>query len=57
MIESSLHQVPEFRYVRTICANSGAKPYAEDYRHDEVRYQAVGGNLMAGGAGYPWYFG
>jgi len=38
-------------------ANTGVKPDAEDYWHDQVRKQALWGNLMAGGAGCEWYFG
>ena len=38
-------------------ANTGVKPDADDPDHDEVRKQALWGNLMAGGAGCEWYFG
>lgn len=38
-------------------ANTGVKPDANDYRHDEVRSKHLWGNLMAGGAGCEWYFG
>ncbi len=38
-------------------ADIGAKPDADDPRHDEVRGPALWGNLMAGGGGVEWYFG
>jgi hypothetical protein len=38
-------------------ADVGVKPDADDPRHDQVRHQALWGNLMAGGAGCEWYFG
>jgi hypothetical protein len=38
-------------------ADTGVKPDADDYWHDEVRYKHLWGNLMAGGAGAEWYFG
>ena len=38
-------------------ANTGVKPDADDYWHDEVRKLHLWGNLMAGGAGVEWYFG
>lgn len=38
-------------------ANTGVKPDADDPRHDDVRHEALWGNLMAGGAGCEWYFG
>jgi hypothetical protein len=38
-------------------ADTGAKPDADDYWHDEVRHKHLWGNLMAGGAGVEWYFG
>ena len=38
-------------------ANTGVKPDAEDPGHDDVRHQALWGNLMAGGAGCEWLFG
>jgi hypothetical protein len=38
-------------------ADTGVKPDANDYLHDEVRSKHLWGNLMAGGAGCEWYFG
>jgi hypothetical protein len=38
-------------------ADVGVLPDAYDYWHDQVRKQALWGNLMAGGAGVEWYFG
>ena len=38
-------------------ANTGVKPDADDPMHDQVRKQALWGNLMAGGSGCEWYFG
>ncbi len=38
-------------------ADTGVKPDADDLQHDEVRQQALWGNLMAGGSGAEWYFG
>ena len=38
-------------------ANKGAMPDAFDPAHDTIRYKALWGNLMAGGAGVEWYFG
>lgn len=38
-------------------AHTGVKPDADDPGHDEVRKQALWGNLMGGGAGCEWYFG
>jgi len=38
-------------------AHTGVKPDKDDPDHDEVRKQALWGNLMAGGAGAEWYFG
>lgn len=38
-------------------AQDGAKPDADDYWHDQMRKEALWGNLMAGGAGVEWYFG
>lgn len=38
-------------------ASIGVQPDANDYRHDEVRKNALWANLMAGGAGCEWYFG
>ncbi len=38
-------------------ANIGVKPDANNYWHNEVRKEALWGNLMAGGAGVEWYFG
>jgi hypothetical protein len=38
-------------------ADTGVKPDANDYWHDEVRSKHLWGNLMAGGAGCEWYFG
>ncbi len=35
----------------------GAMPDAVDPAHDTIRYRALWGNLMAGGAGVEWYFG
>lgn len=35
----------------------GALPDAVDPAHDTIRYKALWGNLMAGGAGVEWYFG
>ncbi|RMG18266.1 MAG: DUF5060 domain-containing protein [Bacteroidetes bacterium] len=35
----------------------GVLPDAIDPQHDTVRYEALWGNLMAGGAGAEWYFG
>jgi hypothetical protein len=35
----------------------GVKPDADDYWHDQIRKQALWGNLMAGGGGVEWYFG
>ena len=35
----------------------GALPDAVDPAHDTIRYKALWGNLMAGGAGAEWYFG
>ncbi|MGH9338089.1 MAG: PQQ-binding-like beta-propeller repeat protein [Acidobacteriota bacterium] len=38
-------------------AGVGVKPDSDDPDHDQVRKQALWGNLMAGGAGCEWYFG
>jgi len=38
-------------------ANKGALPDSFDPAHDTIRYKALWGNLMAGGAGVEWYFG
>jgi hypothetical protein len=38
-------------------SNKGAMPDAFDPAHDTIRYKALWGNLMAGGAGVEWYFG
>jgi hypothetical protein len=38
-------------------AETGVKPDADDYWHDEVRHKHLWGHLMAGGAGVEWYFG
>ncbi|RJP32349.1 MAG: DUF5060 domain-containing protein [Candidatus Omnitrophota bacterium] len=38
-------------------ADVGVKPDADDFWHDQVRKEALWGNLMAGGAGCEWYFG
>jgi hypothetical protein len=38
-------------------ADTGVKPDANDYGHDEVRNKHLWGHLMAGGAGVEWYFG
>jgi hypothetical protein len=38
-------------------AEVGVKPDADDPAHDQVRKEALWGNLMAGGAGVEWYFG
>jgi len=38
-------------------ADTGVKPDANDYWHDDVRSKHLWGNLMAGGAGCEWYFG
>jgi len=38
-------------------ADTGVKPDADDYWHDEVRSRHLWGHLMAGGAGVEWYFG
>ena len=38
-------------------ANKGAMPDSFDQAHDTIRYKALWGNLMAGGAGVEWYFG
>ena len=38
-------------------ANKGAMPDSFDPAHDTIRYKALWGNLMAGGAGVEWYFG
>ena len=38
-------------------ANAGVVPDSVDFWHDNVRKQALWGNLMAGGAGCEWYFG
>jgi hypothetical protein len=38
-------------------ADTGVKPDADDYWHDDVRHDALWGNLMAGGSGCEWYFG
>ena len=35
----------------------GAMPDEVDPAHDTIRYKALWGNLMAGGAGVEWYFG
>ena len=35
----------------------GALPDEFDSAHDTIRYKALWGNLMAGGAGVEWYFG
>ncbi len=37
--------------------NAGVMPDVNDPSHDNVRRQALWGNLMAGGAGCEWYFG
>jgi hypothetical protein len=38
-------------------ADTGVKPDADDYWHDQIQYKHLWGNLMAGGAGVEWYFG
>jgi len=38
-------------------ADKGALPDSFDPDHDTIRYKALWGNLMAGGAGTEWYFG
>ncbi|MBT5706773.1 MAG: DUF5060 domain-containing protein [Verrucomicrobia bacterium] len=38
-------------------ADTGVKPDADDFWHDDVRRFALWGNLMAGGGGVEWYFG
>lgn len=38
-------------------ADTGVKPDADDFWHDDVRRYALWGNLMGGGAGVEWYFG
>ncbi len=38
-------------------ASKGAMPDSFDPDHDTIRYKALWGNLMAGGAGVEWYFG
>ncbi len=38
-------------------ANFGAAPDSVDPDHNDIRKQALWGNLMAGGAGVEWYFG
>jgi hypothetical protein len=38
-------------------AGAGVLPDANDPTHDQVRQDALWGNLMAGGAGVEWYFG
>jgi PKD repeat protein len=38
-------------------AGAGVLPDANDPTHDQVRKEALWGNLMAGGAGVEWYFG
>jgi len=38
-------------------ADKGAMPDSFDADHDTIRYKALWGNLMAGGAGAEWYFG
>jgi hypothetical protein len=38
-------------------ASHGVLPDADDPNHDEVRIQALWGNLMGGGGGVEWYFG
>lgn len=38
-------------------ADTGVKPDADDFWHDDVRRHALWGNLMAGGGGVEWYFG
>jgi hypothetical protein len=38
-------------------ASKGAMPDSFDPSHDTIRYKALWGNLMAGGAGVEWYFG
>ncbi len=38
-------------------ANTGVKPDQDDPDHDQVRKEALWGNMMAGGAGCEWYFG
>lgn len=38
-------------------ADVGAKPDKDDPEHNEIRRNALWGNLMAGGAGVEWYFG
>jgi hypothetical protein len=38
-------------------ADKGAMPDSFDPDHDTIRYKALWGNLMAGGAGAEWYFG
>jgi hypothetical protein len=38
-------------------ADTGVKPDADDYWHDQVRHKHLWGHLMAGGAGVEWYFG
>ena len=38
-------------------SDKGAMPDSFDPAHDTIRYKALWGNLMAGGAGVEWYFG
>jgi len=38
-------------------SDRGALPDSYDSAHDTIRYKALWGNLMAGGAGVEWYFG
>ncbi len=38
-------------------ANTGVKPDAVDYGHDDVRKRHLWGHFMAGGAGVEWLFG
>lgn len=38
-------------------AQTGVKPDADDFWHDNIRKNALWANLMAGGAGCEWYFG
>ncbi|MEM6690693.1 MAG: DUF5060 domain-containing protein [Planctomycetota bacterium] len=38
-------------------ADTGAKPDADDFRHDLMRQDVMWGSLMAGASGVEWYFG
>ncbi len=43
--------------MRSVQHWKGALPDEIDPAHDTIRYKALWGNLMAGGAGVEWYFG